>query len=160
LLLVGLAMSAHTFGATPPYPGSQLITVAKAVLTTNTGIPEIEAPGVDATLSPGDRITARGAGIDLSWSVEYWSARNLAAGMHMLAYGSGSAITFTVPNDASGNTLVRATLMGRWGSVYRDFKVGTQARARHPDFQQRQSHSFCPTHSIHIGARGHGVCLL
>jgi hypothetical protein len=137
-----------------------VITVAKAGVTTNSGLPEITAPGVDAVLSPGERIAARGTGSDLSWLVEDWSTRNLAAGMHALAYGSGSAITFTVPNDASGNTLVRATLMGRWGSVYRDFKVGAQARARHPDFQQRQSHSFRPTHSIHIGAAGHRGCLL
>jgi hypothetical protein len=130
-LLVGLAVSAAYYddwgGLNEMARDS--FNVAPGLPPTNSGIPEITAPAVDAVLAPGERITVRGAGGDLSWSVEYWSAKDLAAGMHALAHGSGSTITFTVPNDASGNTLVRASLTGRWGSVYRDFKVGATHRA-------------------------------
>jgi hypothetical protein len=113
--------------------------VGKGAPTTHSNIPEITAPRADAALSPGERVTVQGAGSELSWLIEYWSTRDLAAGMHALAYGSGSAITFTVPKDADGHTLVRATLTGRSGSVSRDFEVGAKSWVR--DGARRRSPS-------------------
>jgi hypothetical protein len=92
--------------------------LVKATLTVANTVPELIAPAVGTVLTPGEVVTAQGIGPDLSWSVDRLD-RNEPA----IASGAGASITFTVPSDAVANELIRITVTGRGGSVYRDFSV-------------------------------------
>jgi hypothetical protein len=102
--------------------GFDSFNLAKAVLTANGDIPQITAPGLETTLEPGQRVTARGSGIDLAWSIE-----TVGEPTSRIASGTGSSITFTVPADIATNTLIRVTLAGRDASLYRDYAISASS---------------------------------
>jgi hypothetical protein len=98
--------------------------LASASLTVAAGAPQIIAPATGTVLAPGTSVTARGTGARLSWSVSRLDDTHFS-----LARGKGASISFQVPDDGSSGLLIRVTLMGRRGSVYRDYSVS--ARGNH-----------------------------
>jgi hypothetical protein len=74
-------------------------------LSDNTSL--ITSPYPDTRFSPGQKVTATGTGDNLSWSIHC-----IHGGADMIASGTGTSITFTVPGDFTKNNMIRITLFG------------------------------------------------
>jgi len=107
------------FSATGSFDSFNL---ARVVLSASTAIPQITAPAPGTTFAAGETVTALGAGPDLFWSVQRLTDGDL------LAQGAGTAITFEVPSDSRPAQLIRISLSGADGRVYRDYAITPSAR--------------------------------
>jgi hypothetical protein len=104
--------------------------LVKVRLTVARSIPELRSPAQGTALTPGAAVTARGAGSRLRWSVERFNTDTgprtdpvpLTDPAH-IASAEGRSITFRVPPDVHAGDVVRITLEGRGGRVYRDYPV-------------------------------------
>ncbi|MEA3477396.1 MAG: Ig-like domain-containing protein, partial [Bacteroidota bacterium] len=67
----------------------------------------ITSPYSEARFSPGQKVTATGTGDNLSWSISCINCET-----DMIASGTGSDITFTVPVNFTKNNMIRITLSG------------------------------------------------
>jgi hypothetical protein len=94
--------------------------VAKVVLTVGTPLPQITAPTAGTVLIPGELVTAQGTGANLSWVVD-----RVHDGQSSIATSAGPSITFTVPSDSTPGQLIRISLTGRGGNVYRDYAIAS-----------------------------------
>jgi hypothetical protein len=92
--------------------------LVKLELTVAGSIPKLSLPARGTAFSPGTVVTARGVGSQLRWSVE-----RLNTGAARIASGTGRSIRFTVPLDTQARDVVRITLQGRGGRVYRDYRI-------------------------------------
>lgn len=92
----------------------------KAVLTVRSDMPQIIAPAVGSVLSPGERVSTRGVGAELSWSVAVVGKED-----SVIATGSGSSLTFVVPESVTAASLLRITLSSPVASVFRDYVIET-----------------------------------
>jgi cysteine-rich repeat protein len=81
--------------------------VPEAVAVTVLTAPE---PGVIFT--PGQEVTATGTGANLSWAID-----RSPDGLGPYATGTGSSITFTVPDDATDEEVIKITLTGDGGEL-------------------------------------------
>jgi hypothetical protein len=95
--------------------------LVRVVLTASAAIPQITAPAPGTTFTAGETVTALGAGPELSWSVQRLNDGNL------LAQDAGTAITFEVPGDSRPDQLIRISLSGADGRVYRDYAIAPPA---------------------------------
>jgi hypothetical protein len=87
-------------------------------------IPELRSPAQGTALMPGAAVTARGAGPHLRWSVERFNTGPVpSTDPAQIASGNGRSMTFRVPLDARAGDVLRITLEGRGGRVYRDYPV-------------------------------------
>jgi hypothetical protein len=91
--------------------------------------PAITSPAIGAVLATGQRVTAKGMGTNLSWSID-----RIGDGLPAFAGGIGSSITFTVPADATSSQKIRIVLTGDEGSDTRDYAINKPAGA--PSAQQ------------------------
>ncbi|HTT02805.1 MAG TPA: LamG-like jellyroll fold domain-containing protein [Steroidobacteraceae bacterium] len=96
--------------------------LVRVTLTASNAIPQILAPAPGTTLMPGETVTALGSGPELSWSVD-----RLNDGNGAIAQGAGGAITFEVPSNSLPGQLIRITLAGADGRVYRDYPLAPSA---------------------------------
>ncbi|HET9391433.1 MAG TPA: LamG-like jellyroll fold domain-containing protein [Steroidobacteraceae bacterium] len=92
----------------------------KAVLTVRVAMPQIVTPAVGSVLSPGERVSTRGVGTGLSWSVAV-----IGKGDSVIATGSGPSLTFVVPENVSVASVIRITLTSPAASVFRDYVIET-----------------------------------
>ena len=107
--------------------GFDSFNVARAVLTTRPGIPRILSPVSGTELAPDERVTVQGAGDTLTWSVD-----RLGDGAAAFASGTGPAITFTVPADATEGAILRVTATSAIASIYRDYTVSGRVAPNAP----------------------------
>jgi hypothetical protein len=106
--------------------------LVKVRLTVASSIPEVKSPAQGAALTPGAAVTTRGAGSRLRWSIERFNTDTgpgadpvPGTSPAYVASGKGRSITFTVPLDARAGDVLRITLAGRGGRVYRDCPINT-----------------------------------
>jgi hypothetical protein len=92
----------------------------KAVLTARSDMPQIVEPAAGSVLSPAQRVSTRGAGTGLSWSVAIAGKQD-----SVIATGGGSSLTFIVPENLPAGSLIRITLASRTSSVFRDYAIAT-----------------------------------
>ncbi len=98
--------------------GFDSFNLAHVTLSASANIPRIVGPAADASLTPGETVIAQGAGSALSWSVDV-----LGDGNAPIANGTGPTIRFLVPSNASSKELIRLTLQGSGGTIYRDYPI-------------------------------------
>ena len=97
--------------------------LAKAVLTVSDAVPQITSPPPGSAFEPGQNVTARGTGSDLSWSVQRLNGARL-----QVAQGAGSYINFHVPDHSQAEQVIRITLTAAGvGSVYDDHAIQSSA---------------------------------
>jgi hypothetical protein len=90
--------------------------LVRATLALATDAPQITAPAPGVVLAPGEVVTARGSGSQLSWSVALLHGAAVAS-------ATGTSISFIVPEVSVGDSVLRVTLNGSGSSVYRDYAV-------------------------------------
>ncbi|MDB6088999.1 MAG: hypothetical protein JWN85_1783 [Gammaproteobacteria bacterium] len=117
--------------------------LVKMELTVAGSIPEIRLPARAAVLGPGSVVTARGYGSGLRWSVARVNRGTAPDSQAVqIASGAGRSLTFSVPLDTQGGDVVRVTLLGRGGSVYRDYRINaTSPLAAAPESQSAATHA-------------------
>jgi hypothetical protein len=91
--------------------------VARMVLKVSNTSPQISTPVAGTVLAPGQSVTARGTGSDLSWSV------STSSGSTPLSTGKGASTTFTVPENIGSNETIRVVLTGSGGSSTQSYSV-------------------------------------
>ena len=105
--------------------------LVKTTLTVASSVPQLSSPAAGTALAPGQVVTTHGSGRRLSWLVS--RLPNAPRGTDAvgeapaeIASGRGTSVTFTVPRDASPDELVRVTLRGSDGDVFRDYSISTK----------------------------------
>jgi len=101
--------------------------LVKATLDVSADVPRLIAPAADSILTSGVSYSATVAGSKLEWSVELRSKRT-----SVIDRGHGESFEIRVPRKAKAGDIVRVTLQSPAASVYRDFKIATQAHQSSP----------------------------
>jgi Concanavalin A-like lectin/glucanases superfamily len=108
-------------GVATPLGNFDSFNVVEATLTVSDTIPKIISPRPEAVFTPGQRVTARGTGRDLSWTV-----RRSGAAERELARAAGPEVSFTVPRNSHADQSIRITLRtAGLGGVFRDHPIRT-----------------------------------
>jgi hypothetical protein len=100
--------------------GFDSFNLIRAVLTVSGPMPQIIEPAAGSVLAPGERVTTRGSGMPLSWSIALLGSED-----SLVAKGSGPTLTFVVPESPTSGARIRITLSTPTSSVFRDYAIAT-----------------------------------